>query len=71
MKQQWKPIETAPKINGKEILAWDAHYKRVERAQWDDGHAALRNPRNKGHWRRGGSVVQASHWMPLPEPPKP
>lgn len=24
----------------------------------------------RGHWRTGGGVVEPTHWLPLPDPPK-
>ncbi len=64
---QWKEIDTAPRNkrvllwSGQEIYAghWSKHIETNDEAwivaQWGDGDQAL---------------VKATHWMPLPEPPK-
>jgi hypothetical protein len=59
---QWKPIETAPK-DGSCVLAW-----------FDDAeHHFLLYWLNDA-WRFKGThinpIIEPTHWMPLPEPPK-
>ncbi len=60
---EWQPIESAPR-DGTLILA-------VEKGgpiliEWESGG------RNEGFWRDQDHYVhtEATHWMPLPEPPK-
>ena len=66
---EWQPIETAPK-GGTIILLY--HLQRGQNSElpvvgsgcWGiEGWAHIFND---GSWRN----VRATHWMPLPEPPK-
>lgn len=62
---KWQPIETAPR-DGTLILTWSPCRAQFSVSYWDDEDATwLSDWRQKGHpqW------VDASHWMPLPEPP--
>lgn len=64
---EWQPIETAPK-HGAFVLVWDApgdDYPCALVAAYVDA------PRSG--WREQGGYYFATptHWMPLPEPPKP
>lgn len=74
----WQPIETAPK--GKAILVYDPSHDHPRVAQWmtamDDGEGAWIYAR-KLSWQEpmmgkalSFIVVDPTHWMPLPEPPK-
>jgi hypothetical protein len=64
----WQPIETAPK-DGTEILAYSPRdYAGIFKTAW--------RPTDCPGW---GSIdsccayyvdMEATHWMPLPEPPK-
>ena len=59
---EWQPIETAPK-DGTSILAIDedGFYFVVE-------YAGVLEP--YGHqWTDGGTLLEPTHWMPLPAPP--
>lgn len=57
----WQPIETAPKDGTRIIVATTGRY-------WYEKH--------KDGWmiancdEEYGMYVEATHWMPLPEPPK-
>jgi len=71
---EWQPIETAPKM--KVLLLWaatDIAYNgvilnwKMATGSWSSGHEA---------WIWDGRLlasyeVQPTHWMPLPEPPRP
>jgi len=58
----WLPIETAPK-DGTWLLLWDSGLVIIEIGRW----AKLLN-----YWMGDdGERSIPSHWMPLPEPPKP
>lgn len=63
---EWKPIETAPK-DGSPVLAFFGP-RHIEGVFWDDA---------PGVWcfYSDGDITfpykQPTHWMPLPEPPKP
>lgn len=65
----WQPIETAPK-DGTVILLGDNRYAKPAylMAEWDrDYEYWMTKTSSRGHfqfWR------DATHWMPLPEPPK-
>lgn len=73
-RDEWMPIETAPK-DGREVLLWlGSPWSKVEKARW---YAPWKN------WQAGvipadpvredcygiGSAVP-THWQPLPTPPK-
>ncbi len=59
---EWQPIETAPK-DGKRILTF---------RYLGDGYKVRVAYYTKGVWRnaQGHNPLNATHWMPLPEPPK-
>ena len=65
---EWKPIETAPR-DGSQILKWTGrwfacvewHSRPDHSAFWEMAHDA------QGVYALSGL---ATHWMPLPEPPK-
>ena len=62
----WQPIETAPK-DGTDVILWDpALDVGVTIGSWSDY-------KKSGDWWMEGEQVTGfpSHWMPLPEPPKP
>jgi hypothetical protein len=61
----WYPIETAPKEDGSEYLVWDG----VNGWLVEYGSYGGMEPKHNGC---GCCVigVEATHWMPLPEPPK-
>jgi hypothetical protein len=79
----WQPIETAPK-DGTRVLVWgepsghegeDEH--RVVSAWWGRLVAGQQEDENGEGWRfcsfdggYYGEVYDATHWMPLPEPPE-
>lgn len=62
----WRPIETAPK-DGREFLACYARQGCVvELVRWNRPHEVFMC---KGE-HIPGFMSNATHWMPLPEPPK-
>lgn len=64
---KWRPIETAPK-DGREILT----YGRDEEGEeyfWVSGWWPFPT-HEEGHWTCWHISDWATHWMPLPEPPK-
>ncbi len=67
---KWQPIETAPKSGGK-VLVWDPEWDKypaiaaydAKYGRWaDEDYDPDEDPR----WH-----LTPTHWMPLPEPPKP
>ena len=63
MMTDWQPIETAPKDS--EILVWDG--KDIWLVETEFGMY----PKHNGCGCCSSSVhYEATHWMPLPEPPK-
>lgn len=62
---EWRDIESAPK-DGSLVLLCDIYERfdghRIFVARWCDGN------RHK-EWVCHGYRKQATHWMPLPEPP--
>lgn len=72
---EWQPIETAPK-DGTAILVRFKHlnfkYAKTdeERDLWHEICVAKWIDHNDGGWTWYGICGQATHWMPLPDPPK-
>ena len=71
---EWQPIETAPK-DGLEILIyypeWNNENGVVFAAEYDSGRIGMEDI--EGTWyafHYGHTGDGATHWMPLPEPPK-
>lgn len=67
-KRQWQPIETAPKDGQRVLCRYAGVYEVRVVTFWRDGggsaHFGLPNePDGKGS-------QPATHWQPLPEPPK-
>ena len=65
----WQPIETAPK-EGK-CMFWlefsdDSKHLNppLEFSPWSKDQIFI------GQFRRWASIYKATHWMPLPDPPK-
>jgi len=62
MRDEWQPIETAPK--DREILVCQSQNSIVRIAKGKNEH---------GNWRTGSGpmdyIVAVTHWMPLPKPP--
>ncbi|KKM22878.1 hypothetical protein LCGC14_1620870 [marine sediment metagenome] len=66
MTHEWQPIETAPKDGTWVFLFVPGH--GPARARWSH------NPGMADGWRSHGTgrtITQGTHWMPLPEPPRP
>jgi hypothetical protein len=67
VREQWQPIETAPK-DGRKLLLWWAGMSRVGRC------AGVGAARDGGDWWQVPSLEFAptgrpTHWMPLPAAP--
>lgn len=65
----WRDIDTAPK-DGTEILLYGRCHPRGSTSRYAcDANVGWRS---EGAWRTrvGGEVCDATHWMPLPAPPK-
>jgi len=67
----WQPIGTAPAGVG--ILVTDGKLVTVgEWEYWDDGRCWLSGHGFGGYeWEYDNNPEEWTHWMPLPEPPKP
>lgn len=65
--KEWQPIETIPistrtDDSWTEVLVWNVDYSRCDLCRvGSDGRPM---------WGDWDMVVNASHWMPLPEAPK-
>lgn len=62
---EWQPIATAPKDFTPILTAGAEGWIQIARWHCDDG-----NPGEEGWWSEGEAVLEPTHWMPLPEPPK-
>jgi hypothetical protein len=76
----WRPIESAPKEHGEQVLLYDACGREMAVAEWldasrimdgeEEGFVSgwyLSDGHNEAIWYRHACYV--THWMPLPEPP--
>ncbi len=63
--QTWQPIETAPKEENCVLLFADGW--GVHPGWWDSEHGWLAC---EEQGLTGGKFSEATHWMPLPNPPK-
>jgi len=75
-REEWRPIETAPK-DGTVVDVWLGDADEIERAFYCTG-GTRRSPGwwwYQGKWRPNGgltvflTLVQPTHWQPLPAPP--
>lgn len=79
---EWQPIETAPK-NGKHVLLWCPWLNdpvnmgyvsvgsfREDDYAHDDGPTWLDDSHDDFSTGYASRPLRATHWMPLPEPPK-
>ena len=64
---EWQPIETAPK-DGREVLTYGVDDEGNEYF-WVSAWWPFPNQK-EGEWTSWHDSNWASHWMPLPEPPK-
>lgn len=65
---EWQPIETAPK-DGTRIIFWGPNLAVAE-GEWLSGKWA--GHPTEGWYRTNQSPrVRPTHWMPLPDAPKP
>lgn len=62
---EWQPIETAPKDGTEIIVATKSTTSGVALVIWEPGV-----PFPCFMDEEGDSYEDATHWMPLPEPPK-
>ena len=74
MSEEWKPIESAPKVPGRLILAVVKEYFKGEPqtrvVHWDDEVTLWQDSADRHPLPDYYRDEQLSHWMPLPEPPK-
>lgn len=66
---EWKPIETAPSERGSRILGWCKFPAGEEARIITNSPSYLADP-GSVRWEAYGCEQDATHWMPLPEPPK-
>ncbi len=67
---EWQPIETAPKT-GRVVVAlpvYGAHTKAF--LHWDAWSADMDSDHEDEDIYSGWRIADATHWMPLPCPPK-
>lgn len=63
-KEVWRPIESAPK-DGSPILLSALGWKTCWRGSWSEGFKSFQEDGS-----RPDLTIHATHWMPLPAPPK-
>jgi hypothetical protein len=71
MTGEWQPIETAPKDGTPVLIHVPTGQRPVYEAEWHRPWESA--PEDKCWWQtRSGMVLpeHATHWMPLPEPPR-
>lgn len=79
----WQPIDTAPRDTDEEawVLLFGPKFRKIGRyyrtERWERDRYASTADREvteriveEGWQTEAGGLVQATHWMPLPEPPK-
>lgn len=68
----WQPIETAPRDGSALILGGMKYGPRVAEGQWGPTTFDRKAKSYKQGWTTSpGHEVEPTHWMPLPEGPKP
>ena len=69
-KQQWRPIESAPR-DGSSVLLWCKHktdeYFSIVQGSWFEAQFYADSREYIIDWEDG---LTAAHWMPLPQPPE-
>lgn len=67
----WQSIETAPK-DGTWVLLWQHALATQYAHLFEDPYLPRAGRWDESEWRDidGGRLKYASHWMPLPEPPR-
>lgn len=60
----WRPIDTAPK-DGKAFLVWVPENQCTFAVVARDGKLSIFGGGHRDH------IQHATHWQPLPEPPRP
>lgn len=69
LRDEWRPIETAPKTGEKILVYRPAHdCGHIHVVGEDYWGTTMFNP--EGCWMRSRQDCQPTHWMPLPKPPK-
>ncbi len=64
----WQPIETAPK-NAK-VMFWTEWADDIGTVEWRKLHPHPLEPVFIGEHGTWSSILKATHWRPLPTPPK-
>mgnify|MGYP003442310506 CR=1 FL=1 len=75
MRDEWQPIETAPK-DGTEVILFTSHngceivesFDAVQIGYWDEGNSTACIFFRLPSWRCK-KIGEPTHWMPLPTPP--
>lgn len=75
LSNEWLPIETAPKAHGQRILLWrdcgEGTLGSVTTGYWLDGSTDWHSDELMTMRTLKSYGYRATHWMPLPQPPKP
>ena len=73
---EWQPIKTAPRDRTRVLVTWSgtyacSHHVRVACFDFPEPHSKKRAWCGDGEQTFGNQLIRPTHWMPLPEPPKP
>jgi len=62
---KWQPIETAPRGDDNEFLAWDGEFMHTTWEGWTNSQNGT-----PVYVHSDWISWEPTHWMPLPEPPE-
>lgn len=64
----WRDIASAPK-DGTPVMIWSERHELLPAVFWSEGREAWMYVLPWGPVERCYSITDATHWMPLPNPP--
>jgi hypothetical protein len=64
---EWQPIETAPKIDEKQIIIYNGD--AVQSGYWHEDYGWVSSIETSSGFNYANIIDNPTHWMPLPAPP--